>query len=361
MKSNVVYFNANLDRIATSPQDFIDRFTIYADALRRESNDQESVIDLIIGGFPEIIHRDSLRVFSVSRNWILQLYFLHKFLKKENKPITLVSGDNDISLILCVIIKLLLPKVRIQISIHGSFDSIFRSKGAKATIKRLLLSLGLSQAKNIRIVSESDLRKFQSLLSENYSKVFVSPIPIHIPTDHIDLSRKSKVGIVGRLHKERGLPEMAGIFQEMDHLSISAEVLVIGGGTEEDWLQSRLFSLKNISAQFVGNVKQEELALFWGEIRVLLSCAPLESYGMALREALANGVFVIAKKNQVTESLEKKFPVLMSTYSDKKEAVLLISEALSKVPSPEVVESVRAYLRVQQSESLSQLAKSWIY
>jgi glycosyltransferase involved in cell wall biosynthesis len=360
MKFNVFYFNTNLSRIATSPQDFVDRFSMYADALRKESGDTSVRIHLIVSGLPDTIHENSLKICPVPQNWLLQLHSLFRILKVETNPITLISGDNDLSLLLCLIIKCFLPRVNIQISIHSSYDSIFRSRGGKAFLKRRLLRLGLKRVKSVRIVSENDRIKFQGLTSDGYTKVFVAPIPIRIPTNIVNIKTKSKVGIVGRLHKERGLIEMASIIQKMDQQSISADFLIVGNGAEENWFKSRLLSLSHISSSFLGHLNQDELSMLWGEIKVLLSCAPLESYGMALREALANGVFVVAKKNDVTDKLAMEFPELMKTFSFQEDAVRMICEALSQTPSRDKIKKVREDLSKQQQEYLSRLALSWI-
>jgi glycosyltransferase involved in cell wall biosynthesis len=261
---------------------------------------------------------------------------------------------------ICLIVKSVVSQVGVQISIHGSYDSIFLAKGVKAIIKRRLLLLGISHAKSVRIVSESDLGKFQSLTSSNSSKLFVSPIPIRIPSTEVDVSRKSKIALVGRLHKERGISEFVEIFRKLEEGAQTQELLIVGGGPEEDWLRKQLDLCFRTNTQFLGHLDQEDLSMLWGDIKVLVSCAPQESYGMALREALANGSFVVAKKNITTASLANLYPELISTYSNPDEGASLIYEKMFMTPSNEVVKRIRESLGIQQDNYLETLAKSWI-
>ncbi len=360
VKRSVIYFNANLSRIATSPKDFLHRFNLYAQYLRKVSSDGEISIRMILGGPPVSFQGNTLKVTSLSKNPLTQFTYLYRELKKIKGPKTLISGDVDFSLLICLIVKSFVSQVGVQIYIHGSYDSIFLAKGVKAILKRRLLLLGISQAKTVRIVSESDLGKFQSLVSGNSSKLFVSPIPIQLPSKEVDLSRKSKIALVGRLHKERGLSEFVEIFQKLEEGVQTQELLIVGGGPEEAWLRKQLDLCSRTNTRFLGHLDQDDLSMLWGDIKVLVSCAPQESYGMALREAVANGSFVIAKKNETTISLAKLYPELISTYSNPDEGASLIYERLLMTPPSEAVERIGESLYIQQDSYLVALATSWI-
>lgn len=363
MTRSVYYFNSNLGRISTSPGDFLDRFAIYANARKKESELDVAPVKMILGGFPKstsLKDRDALTVISVPKNPVVQTFVISRLIRRDNGRVLLIAGDNNLSLAICIFLKLVHRDLKVQISIHADFESVFNSKGFKALVKRKLLLWNIPKVESVRLVSEIDLPKFKSIAQSNKVEFFVSPIPIDIPAQIPDISRKQKLAIVGRLHEERGLKEAVKIILELDRRDIFVELLIVGSGSEEQWLRSQLSNLKFLKVNFFGQIEQSRLKSLWDEIKVVLSCAPLESYGMALREAIVHGTQVVARRNGTTESLSRAFPRLVDTYMTADEAVNLILAALKKVLSSEDVQEARAILRKQQDEYLAVLARSWI-
>ena len=80
---------------------------------------------------------------------------------------------------------------------------------------------------------------------------------------------------------------------------------------------------------------------------------------MALREALVNGIFVVARKNETTELLQAQFPNVMKIFTNSSEAAILINGFFEQEFSPDMVIAVRQAIKSEQDKYLIQLAKSW--
>jgi hypothetical protein len=164
--------------------------------------------------------------------------------------------------------------------------------------------------------------------------------------------------MVGRLHSERGIAESPSIFEELRVARPKSGILLIGDGAQRAWLEKQLSGFEP-SPEFTGSLKQSDIRDRWPQIHVLLSCAPSESYGMALREALVNGVFVVARKNETTELLQAQFPNVMKIFTNSSEAAILINGFFEQEFSPDMVIAVRQAIKSEQDKYLIQLAKSW--
>ena len=80
---------------------------------------------------------------------------------------------------------------------------------------------------------------------------------------------------------------------------------------------------------------------------------------MALMEALVNGVFVVARKNETTELLQAQFPTMMRVFTSTSEAVVFLNGFFEQLFSPDIVLAVRQVIKSEQDKYLTQLAKSW--
>jgi hypothetical protein len=80
---------------------------------------------------------------------------------------------------------------------------------------------------------------------------------------------------------------------------------------------------------------------------------------MALREALVNGVFVVARKNKTTELLQAQFPSVMKVFTNPSEAAIFINSFFEQMFSPDMIIAVRQAVKSEQDKYLIQLAKSW--
>jgi glycosyltransferase involved in cell wall biosynthesis len=81
-------------------------------------------------------------------------------------------------------------------------------------------------------------------------------------------------------------------------------VTLIGSGKSEiDFLSSVRKIVGPNKVKFVGQVSEKQLSRYWREIGVLVSLAPVESYGLVMREALVSGVPVWALESSGSKDL----------------------------------------------------------
>ena len=92
-----------------------------------------------------------------------------------------------------------------------------------------------------------------------------------------------------------------------------------------------------------------------------MSTAKSEGYGLAIREALSAGCFVLAFSNPLTESLQNSFPKQVFTYKDISDAIRQINSLRKREIDAHSVEEFRQKQLFENNESLNNLIQSWVY
>jgi glycosyltransferase involved in cell wall biosynthesis len=114
-----------------------------------------------------------------------------------------------------------------------------------------------------------------------------------------------------------------------------------------------------VRIDFLGTISQIEVQEKLLDIKLLLSCAENEGYGLSIREAVLSGTPVIAKENAGTRELRNSFPEMVFLFETIGEAVELIK---SEIDSTVNIETVRRYREKQaniDAEGISSLINSW--
>ena len=354
----VVFFHNNLSRIATDPRDLLSRFHNYLQAAKDYLRDPNLELNLLLGGIDSNIRFDAIKVVRLSRSLLSQYLALRSALYRPGQQVTLIAGDNQLSLLICLFAKARKTNIRLQISIHTSVSALLNPSNVFGKLKLKFILLSVRFVDNIRVVSDSDLENLRKAIPYFNGQIFVAPVPIEIPKAALDRKHSHVVGMVGRLHSERGIAECPSIFEELRVARPKSGILLIGDGAQRAWLEKQLSGFEP-RPEFTGSLKQSDIRDRWPQIHVLLSCAPSESYGMALREALVNGVFVVARRNETTELLQAQFPNVMKIFTNSSEAAILINGFFEQEFSPDMVIAVRQAIKSEQDKYLIQLAKSW--
>ncbi len=354
----VIFFHNNVSRVATDPRDLLSRFHNYLQAAKDYLGNPNLELNLLFGGIDSNIRFDTIKVVRLSRSLFSQYLALRSSLKRPGEQVTLIAGDNHLSLLICLFAKARKTNIRLQISIHTSVSTLLNPSNISGKLKLKFILLSVGFVDNIRVVSNSDLENLRKVITHFDGQIFVAPVPIEIPKAAFDRKHSHVVGMVGRLHSERGIAECPDIFKELRVVRPISKILLIGDGAERAWLEKQLSSFEP-RPEFTGSLKQSDIRDRWPQIHVLLSCAPSESYGMALREALVNGVFVVARKNETTELLQAQFPSMMQVFTNTSEAAIRINSFYEQEFSPDMVAAVRQAIKSEQDKHLIQLARSW--
>jgi glycosyltransferase involved in cell wall biosynthesis len=319
-----------------------------------------TALNLLLGGAKSSSTHKNLIVLAFPKNPLSQLLLLIRILRQDKNPKSLVIGDNDISLLIGWVASRFAQNIKIQISIHASLEQILTSSGTLNRVRKLLLFWSFNRVHSIRMVSATDSREISTLLPVPPPEIVFAPIPIMIPKDEPAGITKKQVAFIGRIHPERGIHELLDILRMISEGKAEYNFLIVGDGLELDWLRKEASSLTGLNIEFRGRLEHAEVQKLWSEIKVLVSCAKTESYGLTLREALLNGSLVVARANSTTCEIESKFPKLLKTYTTLQEAVLQIEEFISCDFELNQIKDYRGQIESEQEVFLKNLAISWV-
>jgi len=264
----------------------------------------------------------------------------YKFIKINNLNVKLlVAGDPWESYWSAYFLNRFLDKkIRIQIQVHGDIaDPRWRRINLRNRIRFSLAKFSLPKASSIRTVTKYQAENLINSFDIKREKIVVAPVPITVASKSVLLKseRLKSIGLIGRIHQDRGIWEFTKLVSILNLSINDFKVVVIGDGPSKDKFLLKLQSVipKN-RIIYLGQLPENELRKAWKKIGVLVSMAPVESYGRVIRESLIAGVPVWAtssagvkdlidncKKGEVKlldlsksdTSLDKEFNALLKT------------------------------------------------
>lgn len=331
--------------IAFGGKDVIARHEIYAKELRRQgktSNLELKVFSAAVSAKSTSKGKNE-RVITISTPTFNSYMFarkVHKFIKLNNLDVKLlVAGDPWESYWSAYFLnRFLNKKISIQIQVHGDIaDPKWRKINYRNRIRYLLAKLSLPKAYSVRAVTMYQAENLVNTFGIKKERIIVIPVPINITgksaASKSDLPKT--IGLIGRIHQDRGIWEFIKLVRILNLSSKDSKVVVIGDGPSREKFLLKLGAVisKN-RLVYLGQLPEGELRKAWKRIGVLVSMAPVESYGRVMRESLIAGVPVWAtasagvkdlmdncKKGEVRlldlsksdTSLEKDFNSLLKT------------------------------------------------
>jgi glycosyltransferase involved in cell wall biosynthesis len=290
----------------------------------------------------------------------------HKFIKINNINVKLlVAGDPWESFWSAYFLsKFLNKKIPIQIQVHGDIaDPRWRRINYRNRIRFSLAKLALPKAVNVRAVTKYQAENLVKAFGIKSEKIVVIPVPINVLSRTVALKsdRPKTIGLIGRIHQDRGIWDFINLIRILNSSSKDFKVVVIGDGPSKDKFLLKLSSVisKN-RIIYLGQLPESELLKAWKRIGVLVSMAPVESYGRVMRESLMAGVPVWATASAGIKDLMgncKKGEVKLLDFS-KSDATLdkdfktLLKTKLSSDFSKRFIKENNSYA--------AKLASSWI-
>jgi glycosyltransferase involved in cell wall biosynthesis len=224
----------------------------------------------------------------------------HKFIKINNLNVKLlVAGDPWESFWSAYFLsKFLNKKIPIQIQVHGDIaDPRWRRINYRNRIRFSLAKLSLPKASSVRAVTKYQAENLVKAFGIKSEKIVVIPVPINVLSKTVALKsdRPKTIGLIGRIHQDRGIWDFINLIRILNSSSKDFKVVVIGDGPSKDKFLLKLSSVisKN-RIIYLGQLPESELRKAWKRIGVLVSMAPVESYGRVMRESLMAGVPVWA-------------------------------------------------------------------
>jgi glycosyltransferase involved in cell wall biosynthesis len=255
---------------------------------------------------------------------------------------------------------------KIQVQIHGDIgNKTWIHLTTKNLIRSVIARFTLRLANQFRTVGGNQT----SLLISKYripkTKCRVIPVSslfsTNLDTTSVLRSALPVIGFVGRIHSDRGTEKFVELVAKLRRENILFSVIVAGDGPENKSFEIELEKLlprENII--LLGNLKQEEMVKAWSQIRILVSTAPTESFGRAIREAIAWGIPVWAIPSSGVSDLQREVSQLYVkdlTIEMPAEGQVEIYNELMLV---EIPLEVRKRVIEADKKALDSLIESWI-
>jgi len=357
---------SDLTKDANALNDLLARFNEYGKSFSEEVGDASIRLHIITKKTPPqngLILSDFpfLRIVQGGNSFITYQFFLVRYLLTHRKNFSIIIAGNPWQDYLHVLLIKPFLKNRLQVSIHGEpYVTSQRAVFSKDSLKDLWMRFSLRFADSVRVVSAHQLEPVTLRYSVKRSKLFVSPIPVVIPTTLSNGDKEPLIAFVGRLHSERNLNSwlkiIAGLYAKRQDFAI----VIAGDGPEKEQLLRFLDNkIPNLKVNFLGRIPHQEVQALWSNVSVLLSTAETESFGLTLREAQLAGVQVVARRNAGTLANSYELGGEIALFDTTEEAIHGLSHALVSPISPQKIVEIRALQEVINSNSLTALTKSW--
>jgi glycosyltransferase involved in cell wall biosynthesis len=293
--------------------------------------------------------------------------FAHRAIKtlKARKIAGFVCGDPWESFWISLWLKKVkFTNSKIQLQLHGDFGSSLWSKGSlKLKIRQQVVNLKSKSIDSLRFTTKNQQISVKNRYKIICNNQVIVPVPLNLPSLTFVQPNKSglEIGIVGRLHIERGLETFIR-FAEVAHIQFpEARFKVIGHGPEADWFTGELKRrIPETNLKFTSYLAGDEYFRELGELSLLCSFAPSESYGRAAREALAIGIPVLAVHSAGMDELAESLPSgTVHFLPDLLESQAII-EVLQAALDTKLPTSLLENLKESNQKVIGDLIESWI-
>ena len=291
--------------IAVGGKDVIARHEIYAKELHRQgktSSLELKVFSAAVSAKGSSKSKNE-RVITISKPTFNSYMFarkVHHFIKLNNLDVKLlVAGDPWESYWSAYFLnRFLNKKISIQNQVHGDIaDPRWRRINLRNRIRFTLAKLSLPKVSSVRVVTKYQAENLMNSFGINREKIVVVPVPINVLSNTLTLKtdRPKTIGLIGRIHQDRGIWEFVKFISFLNLSSKDFKVVVVGDGPSKVELLLKLESvIQKNRITYLGQLSEGELRKVWKKIGVLVSMAPVESYGRVMRESLIAGVPVWA-------------------------------------------------------------------
>ena len=292
--------------IPAGKNDVIERHSNYGKELEKQNKKIDYRLKVFTASTKQIStskNNKAFEILNISKPTFNSYMFAkkaHKFIKMNNLNVKLlVAGDPWESFWSAYFLsKFLNKKIPIQIQVHGDIaDPRWRRINYRNRIRYSFAKLSLPKVSSIRAVTKYQVENLIRAFGIKRERIVVVPVPITVASKSVTLKseRPKTIGLIGRIHQDRGIWAFIRLIRVLNSSSKDLKVVVIGDGPSKDKFLLKLASVipKN-RIIYLGQLPESELRKAWKRIGVLVSMAPVESYGRVMRESLMAGVPVWA-------------------------------------------------------------------
>ena len=357
--------------ILSGGADVIERHNSYALHLSKSNPKNKISLMILTAGSSQVKNQQSSGLYLevVSKPTFNSIKFAKAALKKiRSKNLNvklLVAGDPWESFWSAYLLnKLSSKKMPIQIQLHGDIaNPTWKKISLKNRIRFNFAKFSMSKASGIRAVSNSQAVKVAKIFKIKKAQICVIPVPINNLrlTSSISSKRPKTLGLIGRIHNDRGVYNFIKLIKSLTVVRDDFTVVIAGGGPDESrFLEEIKKLLPRSKIRFLGHLSEKELKKVWREIGVLVSTAPAESYGRAMREALVADIPVWAMKSSGVEDLISKAGKDAVKILDITNSNYELSKEFDQLLKSKVSLSFRKQFIKDNSTYAQLLAKSWV-
>jgi glycosyltransferase involved in cell wall biosynthesis len=350
--------------------DVINRHVLYANSLAKFGRTKRLKLKIFS---TSLSHSSNIQTGALDLDLISKPTFnSYKFAKRCSKAVKaqsmdiklLIAGDPWESYWSAYFLnKFLKRKIPIQIQVHGDIaHPLWKKINLKNRFRFFLAKSSLNKCEVIRCVSNEQKLNLIDAFGIDKRKIVVIPVPIEVVNKPLVPSKRPRtIGLIGRIHEDRGIWNFVELVKNLNKLDTNFRILIAGDGPARDKFIHQLESViaKN-RIKYLGQISQGKLRSSWKFIGLLVSMAPVESYGRVLRESLLAGVPVWATASSgVVDLLDSAEPgtVKVLDLGKNKTDFHKDFESLLKVK----VGSKFRYKFIKENKSYAdKLAKSWI-
>jgi len=357
--------------IAVGGKDVIARHENYAKELFRQ--EKTSRLDLKVFSTGSSVkysaNGKNEMVINISKSTLNSYMFAmkaHKFIKINNLNVKLlVAGDPWESFWSAYFLsKFLNKKIPIQIQVHGDIaDPRWRRINYRNRIRFSLAKLSLPKASSIRTVTKYQAENLVKAFGIKREKIVVVPVPITVASKSVSLKseRPKTIGLIGRIHQDRGIWDFINLIRILNSSSKDFKVVVVGDGPSKDEFLHKLESvLPKNRINYLGQLPESELRQAWKKIGVLVSMAPVESYGRVIRESLMAGVPVWATHSAGVKDLMDNCKKGEVKLLDLSKSDVSLDKDFSSLLKTKVSSDFSKRFIKENNTYAAKLAKSWI-
>jgi len=279
----------------------------------------------------------------------------------------LVCGDPWFSYWVGSAVKLLSRrKIPIQVQIHADiYDSLFVRRNLKNFVKLKIAYFAFYNADSIRTVSKRQTQNLIKRHPEFEPKIVKSSVPLN--SDFLKSRSKRppdgylNIGILGRIENDRGLKKLLSVIEISKKSQTKIRFIIAGSGNFK--IKAPIYFEKENQVPtftFLGEISSQKLPDFFYQIDVLLSLAPTESFGRAIRESLLAGRPVVAIESSGVLELQESVGNNSIHILSQDASTVSIVEALLSASRNSISRNVTRTIQQEQEQSVNALVKSWM-
>jgi glycosyltransferase involved in cell wall biosynthesis len=254
-------------------------------------------------------------------------------------------------------------RANMQIQYHGCFyEKDWLRNSFKNRLMYLLVKFSILFGDSFRFVTNEQMQEMIKRNSRLRDRSFAVPLPTPLPGKISSTPFGNNViGYLGRIHPERNPELWIASIKELNIKRQDFNCVIAGSGPDENSFITRLVNLLGPArVTFKGHVSENELDNFWNEITILLSTSNIESYGLAIREAILRGKRCVAVTSVGARDAKENFGEAISLAElDASDIANVLNVGITNRSNAVNIDAIKSKQEIMNSEYVRELVNSW--